>query len=228
MLCGNPNPNIGAMPTPHHSGHRAWFAHPVAPHCQWGVWLHPASGPLTAGLREAGRVEGPQITRASGPPASAQALHPHGPIGGWGHPAPPGETAAQRREHGQTRPGRGWARARAYPAPRAPRPASPPAAWHPEQQWVTEIAPGKQPPVSNCTAHSLFSEQIQEGPLLSLLSWLRRVSVSSSCEELGLPSRGSARLPVWSPGSTFPGVSGCCSGAPEHRLRGCGAHASVL
>ena len=36
------------------------------------------------------------------------------------------------------------------------RPASPPAAWHPEQQWVTEIAPGKQPPVPSCTARSLF------------------------------------------------------------------------
>ena len=45
-------------------------------------------------------------------------------------------------------------------------------------------------PVARLAASS--SEQIQEGPLLSLLSWLRRVSVSSSCEEPGLPSRGGA------------------------------------
>lgn len=161
MLRGNPTPSIGAMPTPHHSGHRAWFAHPVAPHCQWGVWLHPASGPLTAGLREAGRVEGPQITRASGLPASAQALHPHGPIGGWGHPAPPGETPAQRREHGQTRPGRGWARAR------APTPCP-----------VLHAPPALQPPGTPSSSGSRKSRQ--ENSLLFPIARLAASSPSKS------------------------------------------------
>ena len=53
-----------------------------------------------------------------------------------------------------------------HPAPRAPRPASPPAAWHPKQQWVTEIAPGKQPPVPSCTARSLFLRANPGGTLV--------------------------------------------------------------
>lgn len=99
----------------------------------------------------------------SGPPESAQALHPHGPIQGLGHPAPPGETAAQRHEHRQMRPGGGGWAVRG-PLPRAPRPVSLPAAWHPEQQQVRETAPGKRPPVSNYMVRSLFVQTDPGGP----------------------------------------------------------------
>lgn len=183
---------------------------PPPPHCQWGMWLCPASGPLTAGLREAGCVDGPQIARASGPPQSAQALHPHRPIQGIGPPCSSwGDGRSETRTWAHTtRRGLGCARAPTLrPAPRAlaPRPASPPATWHPKRPRVRETHQESSLPFLIARFAASSPEHIQEGPLLLLLlSWLRRVSASSSCEEPGLPSRGSARLSVWSPGSTAP------------------------
>ena len=198
------------------------------PHCQWGVWLCPASGPLTAGLREAGCVDGPQIAWASGPPQSAQALHPHRPIRGIGPPCSSwGDGRSETRTWAHTtRRGLGCARAPTLrPAPRAPPALQPPGTPSGRRSGKSRQEGSLPFLIARFAASS--PEQIQEGPLLLLLlSWLRRVSSSSSCEEPGLPSRGSARLSVWSPGSTFPSVSGCQ--APEHRLRGCGARTSVL
>lgn len=223
MLRGNPAPSTGALPTLHHSWHRAWFAHRVAPppHCQWGMWLCPASGPLTAGLHEAGCVDGPQIARASGPPQSAQALHPHRPIQGIGPPCSSwGDGRSETRTWAHTtRRGLGCARAptlRPAPCALAPRPASPPATWHPKRPRVRETHQESSLPFLIARFAASSPEHIQEGPLLLLLlSWLRRVSASSSCEEPGLPSRGSARLSVWSPGSM----------ARRQRLPGSGAPA---